>query len=76
MFAKPKTVVIPLGAVCAALFVASTALGSNGTTDGDPDLGQKIANITMPLAFLALLVLLAIGIAWGLSRRRTRRAAR
>jgi len=53
-------------------FVLSAALGSAGTTEGDPDTGQQIANITFPATFAGLLVLVLIGITLAVARLRRR----
>jgi hypothetical protein len=73
MLKRPKLVFVPLGAVCVVLFAMSAALGSDGATSGDPDLGQRIANITMPLMVLAVLVLAVLGIAYAVTQRRSSR---
>lgn len=61
-----------VAAITAVCFVLSAALGSSGTIEGDPDTGQQIANIAFPAFFVGLFVLLVLGIAYGVGRRRNR----
>ncbi|MEA2704256.1 MAG: hypothetical protein QOD63_2201 [Actinomycetota bacterium] len=70
MFNSPKRVFVPLGIATAVLLALSAALGSDGPTDGDPDLGQHVANFTYPLFILALIALVALGAAFAISRLR------
>ena len=68
----PKTLIAWLGGTAVVLFLLGVALGSSGKTDGDPDTGQQIANIVMPLGVLlalAVIVILVVS-AIRLSRKR------
>ena len=56
----PKRLIIGLAAVSALLFFVSIFLGSSGETEGDPDTGQKIANVLFPISVLLALVLIGI----------------
>jgi hypothetical protein len=69
VFTSPKRVFVPLGTATAVL-LALSALGSDGPTEGDPDLGQHVANIAFPLFFLAVTALVVLGAAFAISRLR------
>jgi hypothetical protein len=69
---KTNPVLVALIVTAVSLLVASAALGSSGTTDGDPGVGQQIANVTMPLAVLALLAAAVVGIVTAVRRRSVR----
>lgn len=59
----PKRLITILGGSAVILFVLGAALGSSGTTEGDPDTAQQISNIVFPLSILiglATLVVIAV----------------
>jgi hypothetical protein len=62
MFKRPQAVFGPLAALTLVLFGLSF-LGSDGPVHGELSTGQRIANVTMPLMVLCLLVLVVLGIA-------------
>jgi hypothetical protein len=56
----------------AVMLVMSAALGSAGTIEGDPDTGQRIANVTFPLIFVGLLALVVLTVIHIVGRIRNR----
>ena len=58
----PKRTLIWMTGAAILLFLIALPLGSEGTTEGDPDTAQQIANVLFPLSILLLLATAVVGI--------------